>query len=135
MQVRQADRCSRSESKLSTCGCGIEQQSLCSRTPGLPNTVPCQALGDPAHTGTHMLSADTCRPYNLMQTACAQHIHTNRVAQKHELQLPGHLVDGTIKGAPGAAVSLLESMYEQLTGKKWVAVLQGRLIGLCASLC
>jgi hypothetical protein len=43
-----------------------------------------------------------------------------RVAAKHDLQLPSHLVDGTIKGAPGAAVGLLEFLYEQLTGKKWV---------------
>lgn len=41
-----------------------------------------------------------------------------RVAAKHDLQLPIHLVDGTIKGAPGAAVGLLEFLYEQLTGKK-----------------
>lgn len=41
-----------------------------------------------------------------------------RVAQKHDLQLPSHLVEGTIKGAPGAAAGLLEFLYEQLTGKK-----------------
>lgn len=41
-----------------------------------------------------------------------------RVAQKHDLQLPSQLVGGTIRGAPGAAVGLLEYLYEQLTGKK-----------------
>jgi hypothetical protein len=41
-----------------------------------------------------------------------------RVAQKHDLELPSQLVEGTIKGAPGAAAGLLEFLYEQLTGKK-----------------
>jgi hypothetical protein len=44
-----------------------------------------------------------------------------RVAQKHDLELPSQLIEGTIKGAPGAAAGLLEFLYEQLTGKKYVA--------------
>lgn len=47
-------------------------------------------------------------------------VHPCRVAQKHELELPSHLIEGTMTGAPGAAVSLLEGLYEQLTGKKYV---------------
>lgn len=41
-----------------------------------------------------------------------------RVAEKHELQLQPAVVQGTMKGTPGAAVALLEALYEQLTGKK-----------------
>lgn len=41
-----------------------------------------------------------------------------RVCQRHELQLPTKLVEGTIQGEPGAAVSLLEYMYEKFSGKK-----------------
>lgn len=47
----------------------------------------------------------------------------HRVAKKHELELPAPLVEGTIKGVPGAAASLLEHLYEQLTGKKYAVQL------------
>jgi hypothetical protein len=41
-----------------------------------------------------------------------------RVAQCNELQLPPKIVEGTVQGQPGAAVSLLELLYEKFTGKK-----------------
>lgn len=49
---------------------------------------------------------------------CAALLPMCRVAQKHDLELPSHLIEGTIKGAPGAAAGLLGFLYEQLTGKK-----------------
>lgn len=41
-----------------------------------------------------------------------------KVCQKNEHQLPAAVVEGTIKGEPGAAVRLLELLYEKFTGKK-----------------
>jgi hypothetical protein len=41
-----------------------------------------------------------------------------RVAQRKELQLPAKIVEGTVQGQPGAAVSLVELLYEKFTGKK-----------------
>lgn len=41
-----------------------------------------------------------------------------RVANKNELQLPPKIVEGTVQGQPGAAVALLELLYEKFTGKK-----------------
>uniref|UniRef100_A0A383WQE5 Calponin-homology (CH) domain-containing protein n=1 Tax=Tetradesmus obliquus TaxID=3088 RepID=A0A383WQE5_TETOB len=40
-----------------------------------------------------------------------------RVANKNELQLPPKIVEGTVQGQPGAAVALLELLYEKFTGK------------------
>lgn len=41
-----------------------------------------------------------------------------KVCQKNELLLPTPVVEGTIQGEPGAAVSLMELLYEKFTGKK-----------------
>jgi hypothetical protein len=41
-----------------------------------------------------------------------------RVASKHGLRLPAALVAGAMQEKAGAAVALLELLYEQLTGKK-----------------
>lgn len=41
-----------------------------------------------------------------------------RAANKNELQLPVIIVEGTVQGQPGAAVALLELLYEKFTGKK-----------------
>lgn len=41
-----------------------------------------------------------------------------RVCQKNELSIPSNVIEGTIHGEPGAAVSLMELLYEKFTGKK-----------------
>lgn len=79
----------------------------------------CMACPDPMH--------------NLLQADIQMHSYQNgtserckrdnwqqiqRVCQKHKMQVPAKIVDGTITGQPGAAVSLLELLYEKFTGKK-----------------
>ncbi len=39
------------------------------------------------------------------------------------IDLPADLVEGTMKEVHGAAVALLEHLYELFTGKKWVKLL------------
>eukprot|EP00878_Enallax_costatus_P044480 GHUV01053122.1.p1 GENE.GHUV01053122.1~~GHUV01053122.1.p1 ORF type:complete len:144 (+),score=33.03 GHUV01053122.1:317-748(+) len=41
-----------------------------------------------------------------------------RVCQKNDLSIPSNIIEGTIQGEPGAAVSLMELLYEKFTGKK-----------------
>jgi hypothetical protein len=41
-----------------------------------------------------------------------------KVCQKNDLLIPDKLIEGTIHGAPGAAVSVLETLYEKFTHKK-----------------
>ena len=46
-------------------------------------------------------------------------------ATKQGVNLPAELVEGSLQGVHGAAIALLEHLYEVFTGKRWVAAGRG----------
>jgi hypothetical protein len=61
-------------------------------------------------TGYQNGTSSSCKQDNWQQI--------RRLCRKHELPLPEELVEGTMAGKPGAAITLLEHLYEVLTKKK-----------------